>query len=47
MGKSAWDWGIDLGGTKCECVSTNNPLQVSAAGTQLSGKGWARNVHNG
>ena len=20
MGKSAWDWGIDLGGTKCECV---------------------------
>lgn len=20
MEKQAWDWGIDLGGTKCECV---------------------------
>ncbi len=20
MEKRAWDWGIDLGGTKCECV---------------------------
>ena len=20
MSKKSWDWGIDLGGTKCECV---------------------------